>query len=229
MTNLIIHRGLTSKSIKENTYLSISKALNHKYSKGSEFDVHLTKDNKIVVIHDHNINRTSNGTGLVEKLTLNELNQYNYGTKSFPQSIPTLKQILDITTNKILLIELKCYYNEKKFAYYLNELLMNYPESKNIYVMSFNKKIINYLNKLNSRIKLGYLIYLRKNINYNKFYNFILVELMNQKIADKIIKTKKEVFFYHINEKRDITKVKSLFPESYHSKLFFISDRIDFI
>ena len=129
MTNLIIHRGLTSKSIKENTYLSISKALNHKYSKGAEFDVHLTKDNKIVVIHDHNINRTSNGTGLVEKLTLNELNQYNYGTKSFPQSIPTLKQILDITTNKILLIELKCYYNEKKFAYYLNELLMNYPES----------------------------------------------------------------------------------------------------
>lgn len=229
MTNLIIHRGLTSKTIKENTYLSISKALNHKHSKGAEFDVHLTKDNKIVVIHDHSINRTSNGTGLVEKLTLNELNQYNYGTKSFPQSIPTLKQILDITTNKILLIELKCYYNEKKFAYYLNELLMNYPESKNIYVMSFNKKIINYLNKLNNRIKLGYLIYLRKNINYNKFYNFILVELMNQKIANKIIKTKKEVFFYHINEKRDITKAKSLFPESYHSKLFFISDRIGFI
>ena len=40
----IIHRGITSKNIKENSYLAIKKAIKDKESIGVEFDIRLTKD-----------------------------------------------------------------------------------------------------------------------------------------------------------------------------------------
>ena len=51
----IIHRGITSKQNKENSYLSIKKALLNKESLGVEFDIRLTKDYKIVLSHNSNI------------------------------------------------------------------------------------------------------------------------------------------------------------------------------
>ena len=45
----IIHRGITSKNIKENSYLAIKKAIKDKESIGVEFDIRLTKDKKIVL------------------------------------------------------------------------------------------------------------------------------------------------------------------------------------
>ena len=48
----IIHRGLTSNKNKENSYLAIRNAILDKNSSGVEFDIRLTKDNKIVLSHD---------------------------------------------------------------------------------------------------------------------------------------------------------------------------------
>ena len=42
-------------------------------------DVHITKDKKVVVIHDATINRTSNGKGFVHLKTLHYLKKFNYG------------------------------------------------------------------------------------------------------------------------------------------------------
>lgn len=80
---IIAHRGLYDKIVAENTYLAISRALNNNSLVGVEIDVRLTKDNKIVVIHDKNISRTSNGFGIVENMTLSELQKYNFGSKNF--------------------------------------------------------------------------------------------------------------------------------------------------
>ena len=38
-----------------------------------EDDVYLTKDNKIVILHDGTLSRTTNGTGFIEDYTLEEL------------------------------------------------------------------------------------------------------------------------------------------------------------
>ena len=56
-----------------------------------ENDVHLTKDGEIVVIHDSNISRVSNGKGEVEKMTLAELRKYDFGEG---EKIPTLDECL---------------------------------------------------------------------------------------------------------------------------------------
>ncbi len=46
---------------------------------GIELDVHLTKDKKVVVCHDSDIKRTSNGEGLIEEMTYEELCAYDFG------------------------------------------------------------------------------------------------------------------------------------------------------
>lgn len=61
------HRGFKGK-YPENTMLAFKKAI-EAGADGIEFDVHLSKDGELVIIHDEFLDRTSDGEGLVsEKL-----------------------------------------------------------------------------------------------------------------------------------------------------------------
>lgn len=190
MKNLIAHRGLVNKINPENTYISILSALNSTKYVGVEFDVRLTKDNKLVLMHDKNIIRTTNGTGTVENMTLKELKKYQM-TKNKTQTIPTLERILSIKTNKILLIELKINNNEKELANTLIEVLKNYPH-KTIYIMSFNKKVLNILKRYKHHIPLGHITILKKDIT-NKYDFYCIRELH---LTKKILSTNKKIFIW---------------------------------
>lgn len=105
------HRG-SSGTHPENTLVAFKHAANLNIY-GVELDVHLTKDGKLVVIHDESIDRTSNGTGYVKDMTLSELREFDYGSwfsADFAgERIPTLEEVLDIfaeTTHHVN-IELK--------------------------------------------------------------------------------------------------------------------------
>jgi glycerophosphoryl diester phosphodiesterase len=87
--SIIAHRGL-SIQYPENTLLSFSKAIELGVDV-IETDIHLTKDNRFVIIHDDVIDRVSNGKGFVLNHTLEELKQFDAGywfspdeNKSFP-------------------------------------------------------------------------------------------------------------------------------------------------
>lgn len=190
MKNLIAHRGLVNKTNPENTYISILSALNSTKYVGVEFDVRLTKDNKLVLMHDKNIIRTTNGTGTVENMTLKELKKYQM-TKNKTQTIPTLERILSIKTNKILLIELKINNNEKELANTLIEVLKNYPH-KTIYIMSFNKKVLNILKRYKHHTPLGHITILKKDIT-NKYDFYCIRELH---LTKKILSTNKKIFIW---------------------------------
>ncbi|MBQ3082276.1 MAG: glycerophosphodiester phosphodiesterase [Clostridia bacterium] len=66
---------------------------------GIELDVHLTADGEVVVCHDANIKRTSDGKGVIEEMTLEELYRYDFGypdvfgTRFKGEYIPTLKEV----------------------------------------------------------------------------------------------------------------------------------------
>lgn len=190
MKNLIAHRGLVNKINPENTYISILSALNSKKYVGVEFDVRLTKDNKLVLMHDKNIIRTTNGTGTVENMTLKELKKYQM-TKNKTQTIPTLERILSIKTNKILLIELKINNNEKELANTLIEVLKNYPH-KTIYIMSFNKKVLNILKRYKQHTPLGHITILKKDITSK--YDFYCIRELH--LTKKILSTNKKIFIW---------------------------------
>ena len=68
------HRG-ASAIYPENTILAFKKAIEIN-SDGIELDVHKSKDNKLVVIHDEDIRRTYDGEGLVQNFTLEELKRF---------------------------------------------------------------------------------------------------------------------------------------------------------
>lgn len=207
MDKIIAHRGIYNNKIKENTYLAIFNAFNNKYIYGVEFDIRLTKDNKIVVIHDKTINRTSNRIGIVENMTLKELQKYNFGSKNFYQVIPTLEKILEINTNKLFLIEIKVSNNIKLFSKIILNILNKY-KNKKIYLMSFNKDILNIIRSNNKNLNIG-LIYLTNNIKSYKYNFYVLYDkFINKNLINNLLNRNKEVFIWTINNYKEFNNIK---------------------
>jgi glycerophosphoryl diester phosphodiesterase len=77
-----------------------------------EFDVHLTADEQLVVIHDDTVDRTTDGTGRVAELSLSEIQALD-ARSIFPDwpepcFVPTLGQVLDtVSGTPDLIIEIK--------------------------------------------------------------------------------------------------------------------------
>lgn len=93
--NIWAHRG-SSMMNPENTLLAFRKAAELEGITGIEFDVQLTKDGEIVVIHDEKVDRTTDGTGNVRDYTLNELKQLTISGDGEVHSIPTLRETFEM-------------------------------------------------------------------------------------------------------------------------------------
>ena len=89
------HRGCSMMN-PENTLLAFKKAAELDGITGIEFDVQLTKDNEIVVIHDERVDRTTDGTGYVQEYTLNELKQLSISGDDEIHRIPTLRETFEL-------------------------------------------------------------------------------------------------------------------------------------
>ena len=190
--HLIAHRGLTSKDIKENTLEAFRNAINNGYE-GIELDIRKTKDNKIVVIHDKYINRTSNGSGNINKLLYKELLKYNFGSKKKYSKIPLLKDIVKNINNTNIFIELKEKINKDEL-----DNILKQNDTNKYYLMSFNKEYID--NLLGIEYNLGLINYVFNSIiDYNK-YNFILVleDLFNKDIYNYFKEKNIEVILYNL-------------------------------
>ncbi len=111
MMEIYAHRG-SSGTHPENTLAAFREAARLPIH-GVEFDVHLTKDGELVVIHDESIDRTSDGYGFVKDMTLTKLKAFDFGSwfsSEFKgQSILTFHEVLEVFsgTSHHLNIELK--------------------------------------------------------------------------------------------------------------------------
>jgi glycerophosphoryl diester phosphodiesterase len=100
----LAHRG-ASASAPENTLEAFRLAV-ESGAGGLELDVHLTRDGHVVVIHDPTLNRTTDGSGAVANMTLDELRESDAGHNFSPDNgnalsyrglglrIPTLAEVL---------------------------------------------------------------------------------------------------------------------------------------
>ena len=72
-----------------------------------EFDVRITKDGHLVILHDETIDRTTNGKGKISELTIDEVKKLDAGSwkseKFANERIPTLKETLDLMPENIWL------------------------------------------------------------------------------------------------------------------------------
>lgn len=106
------HRGMKA-AYPENTLLSFKKAIELKVDM-LEFDLNITKDKHIVIIHDNTLERTTNGTGYVHDYTLAEIQQLDagrwFGAEFEGLKVPTLEEFCDLIApyqNLLLNVEIK--------------------------------------------------------------------------------------------------------------------------
>jgi glycerophosphoryl diester phosphodiesterase len=113
----LAHRG-ASASAPENTLDAFRLAV-ESGAGGLELDVHLTRDGHPVVIHDPTLDRTTNTSGAVAGLTLDELREPDAGYNFSPEGgnthpyrglglrIPTLAEVLREFPGVVLNIDMK--------------------------------------------------------------------------------------------------------------------------
>ncbi len=110
-TPLIIgHRGAGNLAL-ENTFAAFHLAIEKKFD-GIEMDLQLSKDGSVIVFHDPDLERLTNGAGKVTEKTLAELKQLDAGNKFSEkfvnERIPTFDEVLQLVSGKVVIVaELK--------------------------------------------------------------------------------------------------------------------------
>ena len=110
MVEVIGHRGASTEA-PENTLAANNLAFQQK-ADGVEVDVRLTKDNRLVCMHDKNAFRTAGQKNLIKESTLNQLKSLDVGKwkgeKWSGEAIPSLQDVLsEIPLNKKIFIDVK--------------------------------------------------------------------------------------------------------------------------
>ncbi|MDA8020327.1 MAG: hypothetical protein MPN21_23050 [Thermoanaerobaculia bacterium] len=112
---VIAHRGFSAEA-PENTMVAIEKAIEARADM-VEFDVLLSRDGEVVLIHDETLDRTTDGRGRVADRDLASLRELDAGAwfganssgeRFAGERIPTLGDVLDATAGRILInVEIK--------------------------------------------------------------------------------------------------------------------------
>ena len=148
------HRG-NLDFVPENTMDSFRSAVGLGVD-AVETDIHLSSDNALVLIHDHTVDRTTDGTGLVREKTFEELEALNAGTAEHPVKIPTLREFLEYCAGVpelIVILEVKVYKNDEgaeKVAYAVDETVKLCEElglCDRVIFNSFDAYVLEYLYK----------------------------------------------------------------------------------
>jgi glycerophosphoryl diester phosphodiesterase len=113
-----------------------------------EMDAHITRDGKIVLMHDESVDRTTDGKGLIEDLTLEELKQLdaayqwsNDGGRTFPYrgqgiQVPTLEELFQKFPAMRYVIEIKLTQNPIDKP--LCDLIRQYDMQDKVVIASFH-------------------------------------------------------------------------------------------
>ena len=149
------HRGARAYA-PENTLTSFKKALEIGVD-AVELDVRKTKDNQLVVIHDANVKRTTDGEGLVSELTLKEIKGFS---AEKGEKIPTFQEALDFLDKKVkVFIELKEAGVEEQVLSKVHERGLG----KSVVIVSFLEDALKKVRELDKDIETGLIYAKHKN------------------------------------------------------------------
>ncbi len=158
---VIAHRG-GREWAPENTMAAFRQALDLKVD-GIELDVQRCATGELVVFHDDDVGRTTNGVGLVADISLGELRRLDAGSwfdKAFRgEQVPTLQEVLELVDGKCMLnIEIKntpvSYENIEEDVV---ALLADYAHKESIIISSFDHYVLARLAEIAPEYKLAVL------------------------------------------------------------------------
>lgn len=133
----VAHRGL--KDLYNENSLSGTKAALAAGATHVELDGKVTTDGKILMMHDSEISRTTNGKGDIENMTYEQARQYKLDLKEpKDETIPSLDEIMEFMkgTDAILVFEIKT--NKEAIIKPLKEAIERYDFWDQIVVIAFD-------------------------------------------------------------------------------------------
>ncbi len=127
---VVAHRG-ASGTFPENTLLAFAEGL-RAGAHALEFDIRLSADGVPVVIHDASVDRTTNGTGPVESMSLAALHELDAGRG---ERVPTMAHVLEAFPDTPCVIEIK----ETRAALATRSVLEQFGCAPRVLVGSFER------------------------------------------------------------------------------------------
>ncbi|MDH5688517.1 MAG: glycerophosphodiester phosphodiesterase family protein [Candidatus Bathyarchaeota archaeon] len=151
MIRVVGHRGAAGLE-PENTLRSIRRAIELGVDQ-IEVDARVTKDRRLVVIHDETVDRTTDGHGHVKDLPFDELRRLDAGKG---ESIPTLREVLGLTKGEVVLqIELKV----KEAAEPVVKIIEEMDAVEDVVITSFMHELLEKVHQLDPDLRTGALFY----------------------------------------------------------------------
>lgn len=175
----IAHRGASGYA-PENTMAAFDRSVDMQ-ADYLELDVQMSRDGELVIIHDTTVDRTTDGTGQVGSLTLEELRSLDAGSWFSAlfagERIPTLGEVLDRYRGKIgILIEIKAPWLypgiEQKIAEALEQRNMHLPDSGKIIIQSFDFGSMQRMKQLTPGLPVGVLVYRAQDVTAESLARF---------------------------------------------------------
>lgn len=219
---VIAHRGF-SGAAPENTLAAFQKAIEI----GSdlvELDVQLSKDKKVVVIHDPTLQRTTTGAGKVIDFNLEELKRFDAGVKFSSkfagERIPSLLEVLSLAKSKVgLNIEIKSGFLEPSAVHELADQALKEVEKAGmidqVLFSSFHAPALDRIRRKNPTAHLALLYHQTWNsldeITQGEVYstlNLRSIHLSREKIA-RLKKQNIRVNVYTVNSVREMKQFLS--------------------
>lgn len=148
----------------ENSRAAVAKAVELGVD-AIEVDVHLTADGELVVCHDDDIDRTTNGKGCIGDMTLEQLRAYrivDVDGNITEESLPTLGDVLwQVNGRCRMLIEAKRTKDAEKMAKALINEVALYQAADWVTVQSFDTDILAHIHRLGHPFMLEKLFYFK--------------------------------------------------------------------
>lgn len=218
----VAHRGASS-SAPENTMAAFQKGVDQGVDY-IELDVHLTKDNHLVIIHDTTVNRTTNGSGYIRNFTLEDIKQLDAGMKFHStyagERIITLEELFDELLHKVgMIIEIKNPKLNKGIEEILANVINQYNNTENIIIQSMDFESMKIMHELLPEIPVAVLVSRSKHPLSSKQLNQIAeyatyinynIRYLRQTDVEEIHKRDKKVMAWTIRDPKSMQKALDL-------------------
>lgn len=218
----IAHRGFSSEA-PENSIESFKKAAKSGIDM-VEFDVHETKDGRIIVMHDQTLDRTTDGKGVIKDLTLKEIRKFH---EANGEHVPTIEEVIRILRkNCALNIEIK----DKHLANKVLAIIKKEKIQNKVMISSVHAGVIRLIKQKEPKIKTAWLVSITRwklTILYSlrSFLPYFLVRMAKKMktdsiglqyrlVTDKLVKSLHKnnlsIGVWTVNNKKDIQTMKLL-------------------
>jgi glycerophosphoryl diester phosphodiesterase len=210
------HRGASGLA-PENTLASLRKAMEIG-ADFAEIDIHLSKDEEFMLLHDDTLNRTTNGNGFVWEYPVSVLKKLDAGSWFSPfyknESIPTLSEVIHSVKGKLKLnIEIKVTSMTIAIMKKFIKLVHDFDFDDQCIITSFDQRTVEQIHSLAPHLKMGFILDQRPSEGHLKS-DFPLLSVnfkfVNSVIMERATVARKEIHAWTVNETDEMNRCISL-------------------